>query len=210
MKTLIVSIGKTAVSRERSCDSSEFDRLRQAESACDIIPIEDKRISADGRQVYVGPGRAARQTAEQYFTDASITVEPLLDEIPQRSYKDTNKKLPLWLWRLMACLQQFFGIRRQPETKKQAKARAEKLIAQLEAQGRDCILVSYPGFIKVLLDRFQAHGYCIARSGVFGISPLERVLITKRDMHCGGCSHNCLLTNPGCGVGRDKARRHSS
>ena len=70
-------------------------------------------------------------------------------------------------------------------------------------------MVSHPGFIALLLDRLRVRGYCVARTGLGRVQPLERLLLTRRDMHCGGCGHNCLLTNPGCGIGRDKAARKS-
>ena len=65
----------------------------------------------------------------------------------------------------------------------------------------DCVLT------EALLDRARVHCYTQARSGIFRYRPWERILVTRRNLHCGGCSHNCLLTNPGCGVGRDKAQR---
>ena len=70
-------------------------------------------------------------------------------------------------------------------------------------------MVSHPGFIALLLDRLRVRGYCVARTGLGRVQPLERLLLTRRDMHCGGCAHNCLLSNPGCGIGRDKAARKS-
>ncbi|MCH5259641.1 MAG: hypothetical protein J1F18_07805, partial [Lachnospiraceae bacterium] len=81
------------------------------------------------------------------------------------------------------------------------------LLDLLEAKNQDCILISHPSFIKILLNRFSARGYCITGRNTVRIAPLNRLLITKWDMHCGGCGHNCLLSNPGCGVGRDAARR---
>ncbi|MBR1457349.1 MAG: hypothetical protein IJ594_09370, partial [Oscillospiraceae bacterium] len=122
-----------------------------------------------------------------------------------RAFRDTARLLPLWLWRLMAWLQSLFGGGRQP--KEEGVRRAEALIARLEETERDCVLVCPISFVRVLLDRLRIHSYCINRGGVIRLRPLERILITRRDMHCGGCSHNCFLSNPGCGVGRDKAAR---
>ena len=34
-------------------------------------------------------------------------------------------------------------------------------------------------------------------------------VISEKEAHCGGCGHNCFLSNPGCGVGREKALRRS-
>lgn len=207
MKILIICSGKAATILKKNYNSADFDETFRNLPDCDIEMTEGKRSSANGRPVYVSSAKGARQTAELLFTDAEIVEDNLLSEVPIRAYKDTEKELPLWRWRLMASLQRFFGNSRQPETKSQSKARAKKLLDLLESRNQDCILISHPIFIKVLLNCLSARGYCITRSNLFRIAPMERIAITKRDMHCGGCGHNCLLSNPGCGVGRDAAKR---
>ena len=207
MKMLIICSGKPAMTWKKLYQSADYDEACLQAMNCDIKKAESERISAGGRPVYVSSGRGALQTAKLLFTDTDIIEEPLLDEVPQRSYKDTEKELPLRRWQLMASMQRFFGNSRQPESRVQAKVRAKKLLDLLESRNQDCILISYPNFIRVLLDCLSSHGYYINRQNLFRIAPLERIAITKRDMHCGGCGHNCLLSNPGCGVGRDAARR---
>ena len=207
MKVLIISSGKTDMIWEKHYNSTDYDETRRRSLDCNIEEWKGERISTSGRPVYVASGKGAMQTAEQFFTDAEIIVEPLLDEVPQRSYKDTDKTLPLWRWRLMASWQRCLGSTRQPETRVQTKERARKLLDLLESKKQDCILISHPVFIKILLSQFSARGYCITGRSFLHIAPLERIVITKWDMHCGGCGHNCLLSNPGCGVGRDAGRR---
>ena len=192
---------------DTNCNSADYDALCRAMPDCDIETVKSEPISSNNRPVYVSSGKGALQTAKLLFTDAAIVEETLLGEVPQRAYKDTEKKLPLWYWQFMASLQRFTGNNRQPETMSQAKVRANKLVDLLESHNQDCVLISHPIFIRVLLDCLSAHGYRITRTNFFRIAPLERILITKPDMHCGGCGHNCLLSNPGCGVGRDAAKR---
>lgn len=207
MKILIVCSGKPAMTWKKLYHSADFDEVCQHATDCDIEKAESERISSGGRPVYVSSGKGAVQTAKLLFTDADIVEESLLDEVPQRSYKDTEKELPLRRWQFMASMQRFFGNNRQPESRAQVKVRAKKLLDLLESRNQDCILISHPNFIRVLLDCLSSRGCYIARQNLFRIAPLERIAITKRDMHCGGCGHNCLLSNPGCGVGRDAARR---
>lgn len=204
---LIVCSGKPAMNWKKLYQSADFDEACRHAIDCDIEKVKLERISSGGRPVYVSSGKGAVRTAELLFTDADIIEEPLLDEVPQRSYQDTEKELSLWRWQFMASIQRFFGNSRQPESRAQAKVRAKKLLDLLESRNQDCILISHPNFIRVLLDCLGSHGYYITRQNLFRITPLERIAITKRDMHCGGCGHNCLLSNPGCGVGRDAARR---
>lgn len=207
MKVLIICSGKTAITWEKFYSSSDYDEMFRSIPDCDIEAVKAERVSSNNRPVYVSSCKSAKQTAELLFTDAEIVEEVLLDEVPQRSCKDTDKKLPLWYWRFMASLQRLLGNNRQSETKSQANARAKKLLDLLESRDQNCILISHPIFIKVLLNRLGKRGYRITRRNFFHIAPLERIVITKWDMHCGGCSHNCLLSNPGCGVGRDAAKR---
>ena len=77
------------------------------------------------------------------------------------------------------------------------------MMIQFDTMMADCILTAE------LLDRARPRGYTMARTGIFAFRPWERILLTKRSAHCGGCRHNCRLSNPGCGVGRDKAARNS-
>lgn len=193
----------------KNCNSSDFDKMCRSMPDCDIEAVNSEQSSSNNRPVYVSSGKGALQTAELLFTDAAIAEETLLDEVVQRAYKDTEKKLPLWHWQFMASLQRFTGNNRQSESKSQIKVRAKKLIDLLESRNQDCILISHPIFIKVLLNCLSARGYRITRTNFYRIAPLERILITKPDMHCGGCGHNCLLSNPGCGVGRDAAKRRA-
>ena len=210
MKVLLIAGGKAAMTWKKQYTSAEFEDALMRALDCDIEAAQVERISSHDRPVYVSSTKNAAQTAELFFTDAEMIEEPLLNEVPVRAYKDTAKKLPLWCWQLMASIQHFFGNSRQPETKAQAKVRADKLLDLLEAKNQDCILISHPIFIKILLNRFSARGYCITGRNTVRITPLNRLLITKWDTHCGGCAHNCLLSNPGCGVGRDAGRRRQS
>ena len=98
---------------------------------------------------------------------------------------------------------------RQPESLQQVRARADALILKLAQDGGDCILITGPLFLTELLDRFRVQNYVCQRSGIFRVRPLEKFVISEKEAHCGGCGHNCFLSNPGCGVGREKALRRS-
>ena len=139
--------------------------------------------------------------------DTAFQVEPLLAAIPRRAYTDGRGEHAHWFWAWMAQRQAHAGDPRQPESRGITVKRAEELIGSLEEVGKDAILVAEESFLPVLLDRFRLHGCAIQRSGIFRYKPFERILISRRDEHCGGCGHNCLLSNPGCDIGRDKARR---
>ena len=207
MRLLLICRGAAAQAVPRAMDSAGFDALCQMENEGAIAPASGKAPALLGRPVYAAPGLSAQQTAEQLFPDTEIHVEPLLSEIPCRAYKDTPRRLPLWFWRFMAWLQRLLGLARQGENRRESAARADRLLDMLAAQGGEAILIVPPRFLPVLLDRLRQYGCCAQRSGVLRYRPFERILVSERAEHCGGCRHNCLLSDPGCGVGRDKAAR---
>lgn len=204
MKIRILCCGKSRLNPPKRCTAQAFQAYCAGEAERAILPEKVHPIRVEGRRVYTAPGLAARQTAELYLGQAATVEEPLLAALPVGVGGAAERTLPRWVWRFLLWLWRFFGGGRQP-----AIDRAEALIGKLEASGEDCFLVCPVSFVKILLDRFRIHGYCITRGGVFRLRPLEQIMITRRDMHCGGCQHNCLLSNPGCGVGRDKAARKS-
>ena len=207
MKIWIVCSGQADLALPRCCTAGELARWcrQEAEAPWRVQPVQT--VPSAGRMVYVSPRRAARESARAFCGQGECQTEPLLDEIPLAPFKEDKRPRPLWLWRLMARLQRRFGRKGQPESRRQAMERAEALIQKLESAGQDCVLVTHPAFLAVLLDRLRVHGYCSQRSGFGRLAPLERILCTRREIHCGGCGHNCLLSNPGCAIGKDQARR---
>lgn len=210
MRLLIICRAAPEAAAPRRVDSEGFRALCALEEDGPIAPVTEKKPERLGRPLYAAPGEAARQTAVQLFGEGEILEEPLLRDLPCRPFTDTRRRLPLWLWRLMAWLQRLFGSRRQPETRRESAARADALIEELSKRGGEAILIVPLSFLPVLLDRLRLRGCCYHRSGLFRFQPLERILITGRDLHCGGCQHNCTLANPGCNIGRDKAARQKT
>ena len=205
MSILIFCAGMPVKKASGKYDSSGFDTamLEEQNSAADFCA--GKKIDPAGREVLIGEGRTAGDTAEKLLLPCPFTVEPLLNEIALRSFTVTEKEYPLETWLRKAAAQRKKGDTRQKESRMEVIERAETLISKIE--GKNPILISYPLFLTELLDRLRVHGYVIQRSGVLKIQPLERFVISRREEHCGGCQHNCFLDNPGCGIGRDKAMR---
>lgn len=207
MKVWILVCGAAETPLPKRCTGTAFEQAQAAEAESAIMPYTGRTMKAAGRAVYVAPGRRARETAEQVIPGAELTVEPLLAPIPYRAWQDAAGEKPLRLWQWMARRQARAGNPRQPESREASIARAEELIGKLEKEERDCLLVLDGDFLTLLLDRLRLHGCSSQRSGLGRWQPYELILASKREMHCGGCSHNCLLSNPGCGIGRDKAKR---
>ena len=212
---VLIRHAKTDMKWSARYDSTGFDAACEAYEESHILldtVAEDLRGKSvpDRFEVLAGTRPRAVQTAHALYDipEDGLRTTPLLDEVPMRSFKDTDRMLPLWLWEVMARVQWFFGSKRQPETRKMTKERISGLIALLESEEKSSfLLISHGFYMRELMNGMRRRGFNILRRNMIAVEHLERVRITPRDLHCGGCRHNCMLTNPGCDVGRDKARR---
>ena len=206
MSITILCSGKPEHPLSGKYTSVGFDAAIQAERASAVLPYTGRKHDPAGRDVLVGEDAPALHTAEQLILQPFTPItEPLLNEIPVRSFADTDREYSAETWLKKAAAQRRHADPRQPESREQVIARAEKLIEKID--GKDCILITGPLFLAELLDRLRIHNYVIQRTGIMKIQPLERFVVSRKDEHCGSCQHNCFLSNPGCDIGRDKTRR---
>ena len=210
MSILIISAGPSCAPLEGPYDAAGFDAAWEAYLHADTQPPQERKIAPGGRKVYVAEDPLALSSARGILETDEITPEPLLNEVQVRSCAGTSRVLPVKKWLRKAASQRRSGSPGQPESLRQLRERADILIRKLEAEQGDQLLVTCPLFLAVLLDSFRIHNYVIQRSGLLSIQPWEKIIISRKDEHCGGCQHNCFLSNPGCGVGRDKAMRISN
>ena len=209
MSILIISAGISCSPLAGSYDASGFDAAWEAYLNAEAKPPQERKIAPAGRIVCSAENPLALSSAHQILQTDEIAVEPLLNEISVRSFEDSVRSLPVKKWLRKAASQRKAGSPRQPESLRQVRERAEILIRKLEQKPGDYLLISCPLFLAELLDCFRIHSYVIQRSGLLGVQPWEKIVISRKEEHCGGCQHNCFLSNPGCGVGRDKAMRRA-
>lgn len=204
MRIWIICSGEAALALPPRAAAAEYAALCEKRLDSPVGETQGHPVAANGRGVHVSSRAAAQDTAEKLIADGAPQSEPLLDEIPLRPFG--GGKLPLWLWRVLVWLRGLFGLA-AAESGRVSRQKADELISRLEKRREDCILVSHPRRIAALCDALRVRGYCVQRTGLGGIKPFEQLLLSRRDEHCGGCAHNCLLSNPGCNIGRDKAAR---
>ena len=206
MKIILIHQAASAAEPAEKYDSSSFEEAVQRELKSGIAPSAAEQSDASAYRIYTGTFPAAGQTAEALFGAGCVSEEtPLLDDVVPKAFTETDREYPLWVWRSMARLQWQLGNPRQPENRKTTLIRANRLIDRLEEDEKDCVIISGGLMLKTLLTALYKRGYCI-EGGSGRLEPLARVRATKKDLHCGGCLHNCMLSNPGCGVGKEKAR----
>ena len=191
MKILLIRHQKVDMDWEHRCSSEEYDRACERYDGADILPVAYPQETGDYTRIYVSTLKRTMQTAEQMFPafpPSMITRTGLLDEVPLQAFRQTEKN--------------------QKETRTETKKRADQLIDLLEKENENAILITHGFFMSVLISRFRRRKrYEVYRSSTFVIAPLEKVKVTDRQPHCGGCRHNCLLEKAGCLIGQDKARK---
>ena len=206
MKIILICQAGTDMVWESRYDAASFERAVETERGCSAVGGNVRRIDASAYRVYTGTSRAGMKTAEILFERTGpIEATPLLDDVPIRAFRDTGRALPLWLWKAMAEAQWRADSRRQGETRYQTERRVEKLADRLEAESEDCIVICRGLTLSALKTVLRRRGFLMEGGGL-AAKPLERVRATKKTLHCGGCHHNCLLTEAKCHIGREKAR----
>ena len=156
--------------------------IRQAEEPSP--PPEAKKGSAAAYRVYIGAAPAGLATAETLFTLPSApVVSPLLDDVPGTQA----------------------GLRAALAAGREARRRAGELLDLLEKDEHDSVVICGRQSMSALRSVLRRRGYLL-EGGSLVPRPLERVRATKRSLHCGGCAHNCLLSEAKCEKGRNKLK----
>ncbi len=180
--------------------------IRKAETDEDLSRAEDvRRADAGAYRVYAGTDEAGRKTAEFLF-DLPGPPErtPLLDDVPLPPLRDGDPR-PAWLREAARKAGWYAGGRDSPEPRGETLRRIGLLIDRLEAEERDSVLICGGLTLRALKSLLRRSGYTVEGGGLLP-RPLERFRAAKRSLHCGGCSHNCLLSEAKCDIGKSKAR----
>ena len=205
MKIVLIQQAETDMPWQARYDAAGFERAIAEERGRGIVPTEQRRSDASGWRVYTGTSRASRETAALLFTHPEPPTETaLLDDVPLRAFQDTGRARPLWLWRAMAAARWAAGDAGQMETRRETVKRVSQFADLVERDGRDCVVISRGLTMRALKQVLRRRGYCL-EGGDLLPKPLERVRASKNSLHCGGCAHNCLLSEAKCQTGKNKA-----
>ena len=206
MKIILIRQAETDMPWAARYSAADFEAAAAEEQRRAAAVREEKKSDALAYRVYTGTSAASRETAERLFTLREPPIATaLLDDVPLRAYRDGEASRPLWLWRTMRSIQWAAGSSRQAETRTDTLRRVREFVDLLEAEERDSIVVCRGLTMSALKAMLRAKGYCL-EGGDLLPKPLERVRASKRSLHCGGCAHNCLLSEAKCPTGQSKAK----
>ena len=105
---------------------------------------------------------------------------PEIGEVPLKSFIDTEKRFPLWIWNILGRVQWYIGSSRQIEKRNSTIQRANKVIDLCESQNEDCILVTHGFFMKTLIKVLKNRRYHLLGNNQFVIKNLQLICAEKK------------------------------
>lgn len=127
-------------------------------------------------KIYVSTLSRSKGTAKSLFPNREYGEMPEIGEVPLKSFADTQKRYPLWIWNVLGRLQWYMGSARQSEKRSDTIQRANKVIDLCESEKRDCILVTHGFFMKTLIAVLKKRGYILSGNNQLKIENLQMIL----------------------------------
>lgn len=147
MRTLRITVirhEKVDMSWDKKYNSAAYDLACNKYDECPIVlPSREYTKIDDSKTVYISELSRTYETACRLFNKSDFFKTALLNEVPLRSFKETNKMYPLWIWNFVGRFQWFLQSNRQEESKKETIIRAKKMIDLLEERQEDCYLITH-------------------------------------------------------------------
>ncbi|MCM2676521.1 histidine phosphatase family protein [Alkalicoccobacillus plakortidis] len=129
----------------------EYDESEVEENSVDLG-------SVNWKSCYSSDLPRARTTAETIYS-GEINETNKLREINLVPPFKASFRLPLFLHLIMIRLAWLFKHSSQPENKYETKKRLDDVIAQAEAEGKDCLIVSHGGVMDIMRKNLRKRGY---------------------------------------------------
>ncbi len=210
MKIVLINAASPDYPWKKSYTPAAFAAANAEFETC---PLKEGSVSQGkltGYRVYHASSLHARETAKMLVGDQTgIPCEEtdLLNELPLPPLPDKDREYPLSRYRLQEYFSHKMNDPAGPGSSAESLKNMEEFLDLLEKSVEDAVLVSHERRILLLIKLLRKRKYMIRRGSLLRLAPLERVLAAKDIPTCGGCMHNCQLSNPGCEICRDKAAR---
>ena len=177
---MIIRHGKVNMKWPKKCSSSDFDMACEEYDRSALESINVTSLCEVSGKIFVSQLSRSVQTAEILFPNKKYYEMPELGEVPLKSFMDTKKRLPLWMWNILGRVQWYIGSSRQIEKRNRTIQRANKVIDLCECQNEDCILVTHGFFMKELIRTLKNRRYELLGNKQFIISNLQLICAEKQ------------------------------
>ena len=179
MKIMIVRHGKVNMKWPKMCSSEDFDKACAEYDRSDLESINIITLDEQADRIYVSKLLRSANTARILFPNKEYYEVLEIGEVPLKSFMDTKKRLPLWIWNVLGRLQWYIGSARQLEKRKDTLQRANKAIDLCESEKGDCVLVTHGFFMKTLIAVLKKRGYMLVGNNQLEIKNLQMIWAEK-------------------------------
>jgi broad specificity phosphatase PhoE len=182
MRIMFIRHGKVDMPWVKKYNSRDYDQAWLDYDTYDILPIEKHLDIWPGAQVIVTGYKRTHQTAEQFLgVKDYMIVEDLLDEVPLKSFMDTNIRFNRHLLNFLGRVEWYFPMKRQPEWRRKSRERAKKAVDYIESLGDgDYVLVMHGFFMRTLGSILKRRGYKLKNQPVFAVRNLHIAEAVKK------------------------------
>ena len=169
------------MSWDKKYNSATYDLACKKYDECPIVlPSKEYPKIDNTKMVYISKLSRTYETACRLFKKRNFFKTALLNEVPLKSFKDTNRMYPLWLWNFMGRFQWFLYNDRQAESKTETIMRAKRMIKLLEDHQEDCYLITHGFYMRIFIRELKKQGYKIKNPHFLRISYLDMIVAIKR------------------------------
>lgn len=182
MKITLIRHGKVNMKWPGKCSSEEFDMACEEYDRSDLEYINVVSSKRQTGSIYVSHLSRSIHTAKLLFPDSEYYEMSEIGEVPLKSFVDTPKRLPLWMWNVLGRVQWYIGSGRQLEKRKDTIQRANKVIDLCERKKEDCILVTHGFFMHTLLKVLKNRGYQVSGNKQFDIKNLQMIIAKNNEL----------------------------
>lgn len=146
MKLILMRHYKVLIAKDKYMDSATYDKYCRDYNSS---PIKDMVVPGlPEYRLYASSMERAKETARLATGREPEELEGVY-ELTFNSFMDTKKKLPFWLWELMARLQWLFNSKRQKEVRSMTMERLMKARKTLIEREEDAIVVMHSFVMRI-------------------------------------------------------------
>jgi len=153
MKITFIRHSKVLFNWRPFYNSDSFD-LACSEYDSSLIEAH-KKMELTEATLYISNLRRSEDTACFLFDKREMIKIDLLNEIPLKSFVNTNFKLPTIIWMLLGRVQWYFNHSRQTESQKKSKERINLFLDKIEQRQHDCIIVGHGFYFAQMITEMK-------------------------------------------------------
>lgn len=149
--------------------------VRYDEAHIVYVDESEPEYAGVGEMIYISELSRTYETAHRLFGERAFCRTCLLNGVPLRSFRDTGKRYPLWVWNFVGRMQWLLENKRQPESRRETVLRAEKTVELAEDYGVDCYMITHGFYLRTLLRVLEKRRYEIRKPHKMGIGNLDMI-----------------------------------